>query len=322
MISKFKKAVFSALSFYEVFSYPLTVEEIWHNLLFYNIEDYCSFTRKDLQNFLDELKDKDLVSSYFGLYSIKKYKNKLAFLDQRRKYYVNYYQKLQKAKKWAKRLAKFPGIKMVAVVNSVAMKIPKSNSDLDFLIVTKHRYLWISRFLVTMMLKVFGLRPKFKENDKDAICTSFWLSEKSLDLEKIKIQDFDIYLFYWLLSVIPLYDKENCYFEFQQANLWNYKNLPKGNFIYNQDLLVKINMFSKFCKKFLEILLYPTFIFKILKKIQIKLFAKKIKDLMNKDSRVIVNDQMLKFHTIDNRKKYFLHYKENFDKLLKKYEYV
>ena len=320
MTSNLLKAVLSVISFYAIFEYPLTEDEIWQNLLFYKEVD-DDYERKDLAKILSDLEKKKLLFKKSGLYASFSFDNELLYLDKRRKFYLHYYLKLKKSRVWAKRLAIFPGVRMVALVNSVAMKMPKENSDLDFFIITDKNSLWISRFFITLFLKLFGLRPNFTD-DKDTICTSFWLSETDMNLAKIKNRYFDVYLFNWLYNVIPLYDAGNYYEKFQKANNWKKRFLPQANDEAYQPLLNKLSFVANVFKELLELAFLRSFWHKFFKKVQMRYFPKEIKKMMNQDTRVMVSDEILKFHTVDNREKYFQSYKNNFDNLLNKYRYV
>jgi hypothetical protein len=322
LISNFKNAIFSTLSFFAIFDYALTIEELYQNLLFYK-ENKEEIALLDLEKELDTLVSQKLIQKVNGLYFVFENKSIGYVLDKRRQYYLNYQKKKKIALKWGRRLAKFPGIRFLSLVNTVGMKMPKRSSDIDFFIITDKRSLWISRFFLTLYLKIFGIRPNFKD-DTDTICTSFWISEKDLNLSKIKFQYFDVYLFYWLNNVIPIYDEDNYYSSFLDHNKWvnrflpfyNKKsNLENGNFI-------KLSGFSKFIKRFVELIFINKIFQNFLRSMQMKYFPEKIKNLMNKDSRVMVNDDILKMHTTDNREKYYNLYKKNLDNLLKKDEYV
>lgn len=322
MTSNLLKSVLSVLSFYEIFEYPLTEDEIWQNLLFYKEdENLALYERKDLASILQDLVDRQVIFQRNALYGIFPLNEDLFYLDKRRSFYLHYYLKLKKAKRWAKRLACFPGVRMVALVNSVAMKMPKADSDLDFFIITDKKSLWISRFIITSFLKLFGLRPNFVD-DNDTICTSFWLSEAQLNLAGIKSRYFDVYLFNWLYNIIPLYDAANYYEKLQKANQWKKRFLAMGQDVAYGPLLQKLSWPARLVKSFGEFIFLRKFWHRFLKKWQMQHFPENIKKMMNQDSRVMVNDYVLKFHTVDNREKYWEKYKENFDKLLNEYRYA
>ena len=319
--SNFKNAIFSTLSFFAIFNYALTIEELFQNLLFYKRNEE-KIDLLNLELILNSLVSKKNIQKENGLYFIFENKFSGYLLDKRRQYYLNYQKKKKIALKWGRRLAKFPGIRFISLVNTVGMKMPKASSDIDFFIITDKKSLWISRFFITLYLKIFGIRPNFKD-DTDTICTSFWISEKDLNLSKIKYQYFDVYLIYWLNNIITIYDEDDYHSKLLENNNWVNRFLPfhyKNNL--EKDALITLSSFSKFIKKTTEFILINKFFVKILKSLQMKYFPDKIKKIMNKDTRVMINDDILKMHTIDNREKYYTLYKENLDNLLTKDEYV
>ena len=274
--SNLKNAIFSALSFFAIFNYALTIEELFQNLLFYKINKR-EVSLLELKKELDKLFLQKIIQKRNGLYFIFENKSFGYLLDQRRQYYLNYHKKKKIALKWGRRLAKFPGIRFISLVNTVGMKMPKVHSDIDFFIITDKKSLWISRFFITLYLKIFGIRPNFKD-DKDTICTSFWISEKDLNLSKIKYQYFDVYLLYWLNNIITIYDEDNYYFKLSENNKWVNRFLPfhyKNNL--EKDLLINLSSFSKFIKRIMEFVFINKIFIKILKSLQMKYFPDKIK---------------------------------------------
>jgi hypothetical protein len=337
MESKKVEAVLSALSFFEIFNYPLTRSEIFNYLFFGDsnfdwkrteeetdglqikspIDAECS--RAYFNEILANLVTKGIIINDDGLYHLKEYSSGQALLA-RLQYEAIFQAKLKRARSATFFISFFPGVRAVAVVNSVGFKMPSEEADLDFLIITNKQSLYISRLLVTCFLKIFGLRPT-KHQQKNKICTSFWISEDALNLEKIAYSANDIYLYYWMLNVYPLYDQKNYWERWQSANFWLRNRLPNFNF---RDNIKKVNLgiVSKAWKGLGELFFNHSFFNVLAKKLQFRFFSKEIKDLMNRDTRVIVNDEMLKFHTVDNRQKYFDLYQENLKNSLNKYQYV
>ncbi|HPL93056.1 MAG TPA: hypothetical protein PLB38_02135 [bacterium] len=316
MESKKVEAVLSVLSFFQIFNCPLTRSEIYQGVFG---EADLEFTWNDLSVVLEDLLNKDVLVNESGLYALNIDRPPSA-LESRLKYQATFYLKAKRARRWAFFMSLFPGVRGVAVVNSVGFKLPSDNADIDFLIITDEKSLYISRLLVTFFLKIFGLRPT-KQNQKDKICTSFWLSEKNLNLEKIAYSDNDVYLYYWLLNVYPLYDQADYWERWQSANFWLKNRLPNSHFRANIKK-IQFGILARFWKRLGEIFFTHRFWNNWAKKLQYRFFSSDIKELMNKDTRVIVNDEMLKFHTVDNRQKYFDLYQENLKNSLNKYRYV
>ena len=54
----------------------------------------------------------------------------------------------------------------------------------------------------------------------------------------------------------------------------------------------------------------------LFKKIQLKMLPPKIKELINKDTRIVINDRVLKLHVKDRREEY----RKNYELRIKNYE--
>lgn len=281
-------------------------------------EPGISFTT--VSEILDTLLKQGIITEDNGLYFLSSADQSVSALERRLKYQGNFYLKIKRARRWARFMSVFPGVRAIAAVNSVGFKLPSKNADIDFLIITDKKSLYLSRLLITIFLKIFGLRPT-KQNQKDKICTSFWLSEMNLNLEKIAYSNNDVYLYYWLLHVYPLYEFSDEWERWQSANFWLKKKLPNSYFSNNINK-IRLSWWGKFWKSVGECLFNHQIFNVLAKKIQFKYLSEEIKALMNRDTRVIVNDEMLKFHTVDNRQKYFEIYNQYLKDSLNQYQYV
>ncbi|MFZ2978714.1 MAG: hypothetical protein WA057_03525, partial [Candidatus Magasanikiibacteriota bacterium] len=179
------------------------------------------------------------------------------------------------------------------------------NSDIDVFIIVRRGRLWLARLLVTLVSSFFRFR-RTKRKIKNKICLSFYLSDDSLNLEKIAI-DNDIYLMYWLTQLIPFYDPEDLLSSLQKANTWVEKFLP--NAFQPYDLITKWRVvqigFGFKLKKFFEKVWqsgYGDLIESQAKGAQQAKIKMNYLSVQNaNDTRVVVNDKMLKFHESDRR---------------------
>lgn len=107
---------------------------------------------------------------------------------------------------------------MIAIVNSLSMYATHKDSDIDLFIITKPGMIWFVRFFSTLILWKKGV---WRKNDDIAgnFCLSFFITTDALDLSKIAIEN-DIYLYYWIYYLKPIFDKNNTYERFLEANNW------------------------------------------------------------------------------------------------------
>ncbi len=109
-----------------------------------------------------------------------------------------------------------PGIRMIAVSNSLAMYATHPNSDIDLFIITSVNRLWIVRAGILAMAIILNVRTR-PGNEAGKFCFPFFMTEKNLSLKKIAIEN-DIYLAYWIRTLKPLYNRDYTYGRFMEVN--------------------------------------------------------------------------------------------------------
>ena len=284
-----EKSILATIAYFDVFNYPLTVTEIWKWLYSKEESRDGSPTIGEIWKILENNQSlKSLVNSRRGFYFLK---NRDDLVEIREARYVLAVKKIKRARRVVKFLKFIPGIKMIALCNSLAWTNAREESDIDFFIVTDKNKIWTARFWSAGFLQIFGLRPS-KKNTRDKICLSFFADYDSLNLESLATESPDIYLIYWVAQLQPLFDRGGMYNKFWQANAWIKKFLPN---VFPRDEVNeisenrpgKIGLGEKFFRW-----------------MQLKLMPKSLKDMANRDSRVVVSDHMLKFHANDRREEY------------------
>ncbi|MFA5248519.1 MAG: hypothetical protein WC415_04830 [Patescibacteria group bacterium] len=346
--------ILKPLIFLDIFDYPPTAMEVWRFLgveaelreVMEEASLFCHPERsdsgvKDLvlqkhseQSNLDQnsftLEGTDPSSRAYGTQDDKKgdeveMKNGFYFLsgrevliEKRREFFYLAERKFKIARKATRILRFIPSIKMMAVCNNFYYR---PESDIDFLIITAAKRLWLTRFLATIILDIFNLRARGKKT-ANRICLSFYLSENNLNLEEVALKPLtvgeetlwngDPCLACWLAFMEPLYGFE-VYEKFWQAN-----NLPKSWFkkIFPnaflrrspQIRLVRDNHFSKIIKKIISILFLGSLgnlLEKISEKIQRLKLSARVKELAAQDNtNVVLDERILKFHEEDDRENF------------------
>jgi len=303
-----QKAIIKTLSFFSLFSYSLTKEEIFVYLWKVKID------RSDLYKKLEEMAEDKVLNEKYGYYFLPD----RDIAENRRQHLLQSELKLKIARKAAKKISGIPFVSAIFVCNSVAFGTADQNSDIDLFIVVRKGRLWLVRFFSNLILLLFGLRVG-KKRVGNKICLSFYLSESNLNLQKIKILDEDIYLAFWLATLLPIYDPQKIREKIIQENHWLKELLP--NFPERLSFFVKEiqnGAIKSFFKKILE-----------------KTWAGVYGDLMEKQAaeaqkaklkfslkeqivpNVILDDMMLKFHENDRRKEYYEKWKTEVIKFIK-----
>jgi hypothetical protein len=113
----------------------------------------------------------------------------------------------------------------------------------------------------------------------------------------------DLYFIYWLANLSVIYGQEGFIRRFYDNNQWIREYLPNWN-----PSMLPVRFRAGESKILAAIGILAALIFgpmgKILRSIQLKLLPPSIKCQMNQDTRIIVNDNMLKFHINDRREEY------------------
>ena len=287
-----EKAIVSTLSYFDIFNYPLTLMELWKWLY---VEDN-SLKEISIDDVLKRLDNssvmKERIGSKNSFYFLK---GRQDIVDVRAKRYGLAERKFHKALRVIKILRFMPFVKMIAVCNTLAYNNSRRQGDIDLFVVTKRRRVWQTRFWIAGFLTLFRLRPK-PGKTQDTICPTFFVDEDSLDFEKLALEN-DIYFSYWVKQLVPVYD-EGVYNKFINANLWAKKKLPNCLPISptSRRFLERVGWLKKIFNAVGYFL--PESLFK---KYQLKVMPEGLKQMANKDSRVVVKDYMLKFHDNDRR---------------------
>ena len=194
------------------------------------------------------------------------------------------------------------------VCNTLAFNAADSDSDIDVLIIARFGRMWIARLWTTTILSLYRLR-RTKKKIADRICLSFYLADRTLNLSKFRIAPDDIYLSYWLRTLIPVYDPDSLGESMTRANqdllapFFDRARHYTPAFVSPQKYVNK-----NFIARFFEMVLSGSFgstVEKFARSFQRRKIMHNSKSLVHaKDTRVVVNDSMFKFHGNDRRALY------------------
>jgi len=271
------------LAYFDIFSFPLTESEL----------QAWQWASDDKVNMAVEVKNSKGFNFFSGRENI---------LAERKTRYIDSVLKLRRARKVAKILSLFPSVKMIAVCNSLGFLNARQSSDIDFFILTDPGKIWLTRFWLQGILKIFRLRPYDKNEKKDSICLTFFLSTDNLDIRFLQVAEADIYLAYWMTQLLPIYNPEGWYENFFRANNWIGKYIPNFKEL---KLAPAWQIHKNRYTKFLIIFSLPWWE-PILKKIQMYILPASLRTIANQDTRVIIKDNMLKFHGQEDKREDYL----------------
>lgn len=285
-MSPLRQAILNTVIYFDLFDYPLTAIEVWRFLYAPGLE------KKNFEEVffeLEKMTKENKLETEKGFYFLF---GRNAIVDIRGERYALSFSKYRKARRFSKILSFVPGVRMIAICNTLAWRHSRADSDIDFFIVAASRRLWSVRFFGVLLAVLVGVRPRKGKKAVDAVCLSFFASEDALDLSKLMIKD-DIYFPYWVISVVPLFAYEGIFEKFKKANDWIYTVLPNTFFHFPARPPARIQI---------PLWLIPDFTERFFKKIQMRMFPAEIAQKASFDSKeVVVSDSYLKFHTDDRR---------------------
>jgi len=306
-----QKSILSTLCYFDAFDCPLTLLELWQWLFVFQEEP--NFSLSEIEHIT---KNDERIDFKNGFYFLR---NREEVVNIRLERYAIAGEKNRIAKKGVKVLKFLPFIKLVGICNNSGNNNSKKDSDIDLFIVTSKNRMYLARFFITLVLSLMRLR-RHGEKVVDRLCLSFYTTEDNLDFEKIKIGHDDIYLVYWIANIFPIYDRGG-YEKFLSNNIWIKKYLP--NMLAKHGSLerqIKDNYFSGASVKLFENILggrFGNLVELFLKKVQIEKMSKNNKSLAKEnDTRVIISDNMLKFHENDRRDFYQNKFKQQLEEIL------
>lgn len=211
-------SVIQTLAYFDIEDYPLTKEELYHYLW-----KPPSCTYDEFVDFLSVFtSQKNFVQEKWGHFFLK---GREEAVEKRREKIVPTELMLKKAMHGVKLIRSIPFLKAVFVCNSVGREVADKESDIDFLIITTPKRMWLVRFFTNVILRLFRLRT-YGNHEAGRICLSFFLDTDHLNLAAYRACEEDIHFAYWIHQMFPLYDPEDMYTKFVQANTWTQKFLP------------------------------------------------------------------------------------------------
>lgn len=122
----------------------------------------------------------------------------------------------ERTQKYMRYMTWMPGLRMVAVCNSLSMYASDDDSDIDLFIVSDPGRMWLTRICFTVVFQLLGVR-RHGNKVANRFCLSFFATTNALDFSKIAIED-DVYLKTWIEHLKPIVNIGGCYEAFLSIN--------------------------------------------------------------------------------------------------------
>ncbi|EKD46712.1 MAG: hypothetical protein ACD_67C00103G0002 [uncultured bacterium] len=265
MSDKLNKDILATIIYYDGLDFPLTVFEVWKNLIRI---DYAlqknDVVKISLAQVVAHLGGNDLakyVENCNGFYFLRGRKELVAKRISKNKISVGKIKKIEKIIRW---LRFVPYVRMVGITGALAMKNAHAKSDLDVFIVIKNGKIWTGRTLVTVFLHLLRKRRHGKKI-ADRVCLNHYTNDQTLEVIIKDLFSTNEYMF-----LFPVYGWET-YKRFQIRNRWIRKMKPTYALSEVPPLKIITDSFiSKSVRNFGEVIFSAAWIEKWLKKIEKK----------------------------------------------------
>lgn len=200
-----ERAIVHALSYFEVFSHPLTATEV------FGFSNCPGASADDVFEKLQNLVRRGVVCQFGHFYQTQ---NEPAWVQRRMDCNRRADAMLPIARRMARFIGGFPYIRGVFVSGSLSKHCMNGDSDLDFFLVTEPERLWLARTILVFFKKIFLL------NSHKYFCVNYFV-----DTAHLEIEEKNLFTATEIVTLLPLYGRE-WHTAFCSANRWAWEQYP------------------------------------------------------------------------------------------------
>ncbi len=191
--------ILKALAYFDIFRYPLTIEEI--TFFLHSPAD------------MEEVKQQALALLRAGrVYAVNDFfmlQDDVTLAERRTKGNQLAIQELKKAASSARWLFRFPFVRSIAVSGSLSKNYADEHTDIDFFVITAGGRLWITRTLLHLLYKL----PRFTGKGRP-FCLNYYIDDAGMEIEEK-----NIFTATEIVTLLPL-EGEASFKQFRAANEW------------------------------------------------------------------------------------------------------
>ncbi len=204
-LSEPQSALVQALLYFDIFSYPLTAEELYRSVCLPDLN------LEQVQSCLKTLVSEGFIGEEEGFFFVKDDQEKI---NRRKQGNAEAARRIPKALKVSRFIGKFPYVRGVMLSGSLSKNYMEKDSDIDYFIVTKPGRLWISRTLLILYKKIFLF------NSHRNFCVNYFVDSNHLEIE-----DKNQFTATEVTFILPSYNYQ-LYEDFRTANGWTQQFYP------------------------------------------------------------------------------------------------
>ena len=208
-ITSLKRDIIRTLAYYDIFSYPLTASEVYHNLR----DNHTSLD--EVKRELEKLSRSQILHRKGEFYLLN---NNDTYIKRREKGNQLAKKRLKTAQRVSGFISRFPFIRGIFLSGSISKGFMEEDSDIDYFVITHPNRVRFSRLMLMLFKKIFLL------NSKKIFCINYFV-----DSENLEIQEKNIFTATELVTLLPTFSSE-MYEELYAKNIWMrqfYPNFPK-----------------------------------------------------------------------------------------------
>lgn len=227
----YARAVLVTIAYTDQFLYPLTFDEICARCLRVGLSDEIVPTHK-LTHAVTLLLSESLIESETRadttFYFLKGHRGVVQKRLTRARIAQ---QKEAQMSQLLKFLVHLPTVQAVYLTGSQAMNSADEESDIDFMIITAPRRLWMTRILVSIFAQLQGKRRSWNNEEPGSWCFNLWLDTDHL---KVVSSKQDTYRAHEVLQAKLLWEKNGA------GELFKIKNTWINTYFFNSNSIAKI----------------------------------------------------------------------------------
>ncbi|MBI3914970.1 MAG: hypothetical protein HY327_12395 [Chloroflexi bacterium] len=247
MLDPVSTAILQSIQYADLFDYPLTPDEIHRYLI------GIRTPRAEITHALDDpARLNGAIARVGGYVTLPRREHLVA---ERARLRAHAQKQMPRARFYARLIAQLPFVRMIALTGALAMQNAR-DGDIDLMIVTAPRRLWLTRALIIALVYLARARG-------DKLCPNFLVTENALEL-----RERNLYTAHEIAQMIPFYGMA-IYARLRALNAWAETFLPNMNQ----------------CDAISEIQLNPRSVSRALKRVSERMLAGRMGDALERWER-------------------------------------